>query len=277
MVRLAVTCVMQSQALQKCSMSSVYRTLLLSSQTGLEIGVGGQAYMVPYAGEATFVPGWQGLVDLVSRSGRATVWTGAVFVGDEFEWQLGDSPFVRHRPGGENDESKLTHVYAIGRVNGSQYPVIEVWTIARILKHRDAFNKVGKRHYSFVNLEMYARKVALLQVLKYMPKSIEMQRAVDAEHAAMTGNQSAVMEGTFVDLGIDPDAVAQTSNERDAPPAMTPEAFEGKRAEWTKLITERKKTASEIINMVSTKHALSEDQQAEIRKIEADSLNSAAE
>lgn len=276
MVRLAMTCVMQSPALQRCSMPSVYRTLLLSSQTGLEIGVGGQAYMVPYGGEATFVPGWQGLVDLVSRSGRATVWTGAVFKGDDFDWQLGDSPFVRHRPAGENSEDKLTHVYAIGRVNGSQYPVIEVWSIERIIKHRDAFNKVGKKHYSFTNLEMYARKVALLQVLKYMPKSIEMQRAVDAEHAATSGNQSAVVDGSFVDLGIDPDAATTQTTERTEPPAMTPEAFDGKRAEWAKLITDRKKTASEIINMVSTKHTLTEEQQAEIRKIEADSLNQGA-
>lgn len=270
MIRLAVTCVMQNAALQNVSMASVYRTLLLSSQTGLEIGVGGQAYMVPYGGEATFVPGWQGLVDLVSRSGRATVWTGAVFEGDAFDWQLGDSPFVRHRPGGENDEEKLTHVYAIGRVKGAEYPVIEVWTNARIIKHRDKFNKVGKRHYSFGNLEMYARKVALLQVLKYMPKSIEMQRAVDAEHTAATGQQNAVVEGSYVNLGMDADAIKPEDTKTTEFPSLTEEAFATKLPEWTKLITNTKKTATQLIDMVGMKFTLTDEQKAAIRKIEAD-------
>jgi recombination protein RecT len=81
------------------------------------------------------VPGWQGLVDLVSRAGRATVWTGAVYQGDEFDWALGDRPFVKHRPAGGGDSWKdITHVYAVGRVNGSEYPVIEVWTMDRVMR-----------------------------------------------------------------------------------------------------------------------------------------------
>jgi recombination protein RecT len=270
MIRLAVTCVMQNKALQDCSMPSIYRSLLLSSQTGLEVGVGGQAYLVPYKGEATFVPGWQGLVDLVSRSGRATVWTGAVFEGDEFDWQLGDQQYVRHRPGGENEESKLTHVYAIGRVNGSQYPVIEVWTKERVTKHRDKFNKVGARHYSFTNFEMYARKVALLQVLKYMPKSIELQKAIAADYNATPSAQSQIVDGAFT--VIDPDAATIGDAQDTAPEkaTMPDEEFSREFPKWQKLIQTRNKTATQIITMVASKSSLTDQQTAAIRKVEAD-------
>jgi len=217
MVRLALTAFSQSRQLQACDPKSIFAAVVLSSQMGLEIGVGGQAYIVPYKGTATFVPGWQGIVDLVSRTGRATVWTGAVFQGDEFDYALGDRPFVKHRPGGEDDPSKLTHVYAIGRVNGSEWPVIEVWPIKRIERHFKKYNKVGEKHYAHGNWEMYARKIPLLQVCKYMPKSVELTAALAAEHAAESG-RGMTFDGEFVTLGDDPadDAVQQAGGQGEA-------------------------------------------------------------
>ncbi len=203
MVRLAMTSFSQNRQLQDCDLNSIFASVVIAAQLGLEIGVGGQGYLIPYKDRktnkyiATFVPGWRGLVDLVSRAGRATVWTGAVYEGDNFEWALGDNPFVRHQPEGDNDDwTQITHVYAVGRVNGSQYPVIEVWTMGRILRHLNKFNKVGDKHYALANgrqnLEMYARKVALLQVLKYMPQSIEVQKAMDVAGAVDSGKNFTI-------------------------------------------------------------------------------------
>lgn len=197
MMRLTLTAFSQNKKLRECDMGSIFAGVVIASQMGLEIGVQGQGFLVPYKGKAQFVPGWQGLVDLVNRSGRASVWTGAVFAGDEFDYALGDRPFVTHRPGGEDDPSMMTHVYAVGRVNGSEWPVIEVWPIKRVWKHRDKNNKVGSGHYSYENQEMYARKVPLLQVIKYMPKSIELSNALAAEHAFDQG-KGIVMEGEFI-------------------------------------------------------------------------------
>jgi recombination protein RecT len=197
MARLAVTAFSSTPKLQECDPKSIVAGIMTSATLGLEIGVDGQGFLVPYGKTCQFVPGWKGLVDLVSRSGRATVWTGAVFQGDEFDYALGDAPYIRHRPGEENDPDLITHVYAVGRVNGSNYPVIEVWTVGKIAKHRDKYNKVGSRHYSFRDWEMYARKIPLLQVLKYMPKSIELQNALAISNAADAGNH-AVIDGNFV-------------------------------------------------------------------------------
>lgn len=213
MARIAMTEFSKSPALQKCSVNSIFGSIITLSQLGLEPGVDGQAYLVPYGNTCTAIPGWKGYVDLVSRAGRATVWTGAVFDGDFFEYELGDSPFLKHRPGDENDESKLTHVYAIGRVKGAEFPVIEVWTIGKIIKHRDKYNKVGKKHYSFNNLEMYARKIPLMQVLKYMPKSVELQNAMEIDLAATEGRGTEYINGEFVTVETAPEGVDPETGE----------------------------------------------------------------
>jgi len=201
MLRLAVTCWSTTPKLRECTPMSILSSLIVASQVGLEVGIGGQGYLVPYKSTCTFVPGWQGLVGLLNNTGRATAWTGAVFEGDEFEFELGSAPRLRHIPGDNFGEpSKLTWVYACGKVNGSELPVIEAWPMTRVLKHRDKFNKVGPAHYSHGNLEMYARKVLLLQVLKYMPRSIELNNAIAAADAAESGRTSMVQDGVVLDV-----------------------------------------------------------------------------
>ncbi len=237
MTRLAVSAFARSKSLQQADPRSLVSAIMTASTLGLEIDVLGQGYLVPYNDRrnnrvlAQFIPGWKGLVDLVSRAGRATVWTGAVFQGDQFDYALGDSPFVRHRPGDEDDSSKLTHVYAIGRVNGSQYPVIEVWTIEKIRRHRDKFNKVGGNHYSYEHWEMYARKIPLLQVLKYMPSSVELSNAITLDAAHESGKH-ATLDGQFVSIEEDgddkgeapqkPEPEKPTVSARSKPAAVAP-------------------------------------------------------
>lgn len=194
LARIALTCFRKTPKLGQCDPRSVFAAVIMAAQLGLEPGLSGHAYLIPYGKECQFVPGWKGLVDLSSRAGRSSVWTGAVYAGDEFSYALGDSPFVTHKPLGNEYSANLTHVYAVGRVNGSSWPVIEVWPIAKVIAHRNRYNKVGSSHYSFAHLEMYARKVVLLQVLKYMPTSAELQTAIALDHAATTGAQKVSVD-----------------------------------------------------------------------------------
>lgn len=277
MVRLAMTSFSQSSGLQKCDMHSIFASVVIAAQLGLEIGVGGQGYLIPYKGKATFVPGWQGLVDLVSRAGRATVWTGAVYQGDRFDWALGDNPFIKHQPEGDADDWRnITHVYAVGRVNGSQYPVIEVWTMDRIVRHLNKYNKVGGDHYALKNsgqnMEMYARKVVLLQVLKYMPKSVEVQRAIDVANVADTG-KNFTFDGEVVVVNDDDqgDQSAQadgnkteTKAENKTLPACSDEEFNKKKGGWRKTILENLNTPDELIATIETRVLLSESQKLTI-------------
>lgn len=201
MARIALTSFRLNPTLNKCDPRSILAAVITASQFGWEIGV--HAYLVPYRNERTgsyecqLVPAWHGLVELASRSGRASVWTGVVYEGDDFNYGLGDSPFIHHKPYGidENPE-KMTHAYAVGRTTGAQYPVIEVWHVDKIKKHRDRYNRQRppEKHYSFQHFEMYARKVVLLQVMKYMPKSVELQTAIELEYENENPKQVDVID-----------------------------------------------------------------------------------
>ena len=205
--RIAITEMGRNPKLFECEKTSVLASIVMAAQLGLEPGINGQCYLVPYKGVCQLIPGWQGFVDLISRAGRASVWTGAVRDGDQFSYALGSNPLLEHVPG-DDDEGNFTHVYAVGWVKGAQWPVIEVWSRAKVLKHLKAYNKVGNMHYALQNennLEMYGRKVALLQVMKYMPKSVELSQAQTLEYRGSEGLQKltfsteGVTEAEYVD------------------------------------------------------------------------------
>ena len=213
MARIALTAFRRTPKLANCDPRSVFAAVIQAAQLGLEPDTMGRAYLIPYGNECQFVPGWKGLVDLVNRSGQGTCWTGAVYEGDEFDYALGDSPFIKHKPGEAGEV--LTHVYAVGRTKGAEWPIIEVWPVAKCLKHRDRYNKVGKRHYSYENEEMYCRKVALLQVVKYMPASAELVAAIALNDAAEIGNQGLTVkdaiDGTWAPAAEAAEKVAEST------------------------------------------------------------------
>ena len=235
MCRLAVTAFSTTPALRECTPQSILASIIVAAQLGLEPGVTGQAYLVPYKKTCTLIPGWQGLVGLLNNTGRATAWTGSVFDGDEWDFELGSQPKCKHRPGKNyGDSDKLIWVYACGKVNGSEQPVIEAWPISRVLKHRDRYNKVGAKHYSYNNIEMYARKVVLLQVLKYMPRSVELNGAILATEAAEMGRTTHVDQGAGLsrDEGII-EVDAETDDKFDTRKADPPKATENAGATQT--------------------------------------------
>jgi recombination protein RecT len=203
MARIALTCYRSTPELAKCEPASVFAAVIQAAQLGLEPGLNGRAYLIPHGKTCTFIPGWKGLVELAQRAGRCSVWTGVIYEGQKFQYQQGDAPalLINEIPK-EDDPKKIGYAYAVGRVKGSDWPVIELWAAPRITKHRDRYNKVGKKHYSYENWEMYCRKVVLLQVLKYLPSTPELEAAIILNDAAEMNAQHLTIqdaiEGTFV-------------------------------------------------------------------------------
>lgn len=204
MARIALTAMRQNPKLFQCTRDSFLGSLLTASTLGLEPGVLGRSYLVPYFDHkqkvsiCQFIPGWRGMMDLVNRAGQATAWTHAVYDGDEFDYGYGDRPFVHHKDGPwKGEENALMFVYAVGRLKEMEFPNLEVWPVGKIWKHRDRFNKVGDQHYSYKHPEMYARKIPLLQVIKYLPASVEMATASALDLAASEGKQRLTLEGSI--------------------------------------------------------------------------------
>ena len=141
----------------------------------------------------------------------------------------------------------------------------------KIRKHRDKYNKVGGDHYSYRDWEMYARKVPLLQVLKYMPQSIELSNAIAASNAAEAGHG----------VTIDGFGVIVEGNEGDEPPpgnagqdqkqTYSQADFDKNLPEWQKLIAEGKKTPDQIITTLTRKAPLTEAQISTIKNSPTDS------
>lgn len=187
--RMALTAFKTNPKLAECDIQTILGSVLVLAQMGLEIGINGQAFLVPYNTKKGMVcqpiVGWKGYNELMHRAGRAYVKTGAVYEGDVFEYSL-HTGIKKHEAGDENGvhPDKIKFFYAEGYLRDFDKPVVvEVWTIKRLLVHRDKFNKVGIAHYSYENLEPYGRKVLFLQAVKYLPLSVEIQQAIRLEES----------------------------------------------------------------------------------------------
>lgn len=219
-MRVALTEYRRNPDLQTCNPYSVLAASMVATGLGLEVGPGGRAYLIPYKEECTFVPGWKGLVELANRSGRSSVWTGVIYEDQRFEYQQGDQPFLRiTEDADDTDPDRIAYTYAVGRITGAEWPVIERWSVRRVRIHFDRFNKVGAKHYAHKNWEMYARKVPLLQILKYMPYSPELEAAqileVRAEHGRGLTLETAAdaLDGVFERI---PDEPVKTETSKTA-------------------------------------------------------------
>ncbi len=264
MARLALTSFSTSEKLQQCDPHSIAASIMTAGQLGLEPGVNGQGYLVPYGKTCTFVPGWKGLVDLVSRSGRGTVYTGVIFKDQQYTYTDGARrDLIIHNQTELDEPDDITHAYAIGWVKDSSMPIIELWTVAKIKKHRDKYNKVGKMHYSFRDWEMYCRKVPLLQVLKYMPCSVELANAIAVNHAAEAGHTVEIVDGVILDTS-DQFGHNAKNIDGDQLPECTPEKFAELTKEWEPLLRGKKKKAAQALSAIKTKYILTPEQEMQI-------------
>lgn len=209
MARIALTCYRMTPKLAECEPLSVFAAVIQAAQLGLEPGLNGRAYLIPYGTQCQFVPGWKGLVELANRSGRASIQTGVIYKDQKYEFVDGSTRTLKILNETEcEDAADITHAYAVGRIKGMEdWPYLEVWRVGKIERHRDRYNKVGKRHYSFENWEMYARKVTLLQVLKYLPSTPELEAAIILNDSAEVGQQNLsvrdAIDGTFAHVPDD--------------------------------------------------------------------------
>lgn len=265
MARLALTAFSSNAALQECTPKSIAASIMTAGQLGLEPGVNGAGFLIPYGKTCTFVPGWKGLVDLVSRSGRGTVYTGVIFNDQRYTYVDGAKrDLVIHNQTELDAPEDITHAYAIGLVKDAVMPIIELWSVGKIKKHRDKYNKVGSKHYSFRDWEMYCRKVPLMQVLKYMPASIELANAIDISNASDMGHGATIENGVVIDTDT-----GEVTTSDSGPPPYDAELFSKNLPAWTNLITSGKKTAADIIKTVSSKGALTDEQKAAINAVKA--------
>jgi recombination protein RecT len=182
MLRVALTEFRKNPGLKKCQPVSVFKCFIEAAQLGLEPGVQGQGYLIPFKEECTFIPGYRGLIQLARRSDEISVIDAqAVFEGDLFECSLGTEPKLSHTPKWQSDIA--THYYAVCilKDGGKQFVVMSREQVER---HRDQYSKQWKASGKGPWLESFdemAKKTLIRRLCKMIPQSVELADALQYE------------------------------------------------------------------------------------------------
>lgn len=184
--RLAVTAIRMNVDLQQCTPMSVLGSLMTAAQLGLEVNTPlGHSYLIPYKRECTLIIGYQGYMALARRSGMvASIMAHAVYEGDEFSFQLGLSPDIKHLPTAEDREStsKIRYVYAYARFKGGFDPVFVVLSRNKVEQYRRRSPYADKGPW-IKDYEAMALKTAIRRLKTWLPLSAQMAEAFDRDGA----------------------------------------------------------------------------------------------
>lgn len=187
MVRIATSAIRKNPDLAECSALSLGGAVLMASTLGLEVNTPtGEAYLIPRTEkgvmEATLQVGYQGWLQLWWQHPRAEALDAvAVYPGDEFSWQRGTDPRIRHieHPELREEGAEPTHYYATATLIGSSRLAFEVLTAEQVRTIRGG--KVGPQGKIADPQRWMERKVPLRQLLKRMPKSATAALAVNSD------------------------------------------------------------------------------------------------
>lgn len=159
----------------------------------------GQCYIIPYGSKAQFQVGYLGLLQLCQRSGQfkkilaAPVHEGEYISGDEF-----DEDYVFDKKLRKSDKI-VGYMAKFELLNG--FTKVAYWDVDRVKAHATKFSQAYRSGYTSPwksDFDAMAQKTVLKSILKYAPKSIEMQNAVTFDQAVVNVNSSDIQ-----DLDID--------------------------------------------------------------------------
>jgi recombination protein RecT len=200
MLRVALSAISRDKNLLACTEQSLMRSVMAASVLGLEIGVLGEAYLIPFKTEATMIPGYQGLIKLAIQSKAvAAVNVGAVYPGDDFDYGLGSEPFVRHKPSLKAKvPGTLIAAYCVVKlVTGEFQATIMGKEEVDAIRAR---SRSGGNGPWVTDYEQMAIKTAIRRALKYVPKTPQLSRALEVEDRTETGASVQEIGDVFPEL-----------------------------------------------------------------------------
>lgn len=185
LMRLAMTTIRTTPALKEADVSSLLGAVMQAAQLGLEPGLMGHCYLLPFKNnkkgitEVQFIIGYKGMIDLARRSGHIqSIYAHAVYENDEFEYELGLEPKLQHKPSMEANKGEFVGAYAVARFKDGGYQ-FEFMSKAEIEK-RKGRSKAANSNYSpwATDYEEMAKKTVVRHMWKYLPISVELQQQV---------------------------------------------------------------------------------------------------
>ena len=184
--RIVLTTVRTTPKLLQCTPQSVLGATMLAAQHGLEPGPLGLAYIIPrYSNktkslEAQFQIGYRGYLELARRSGQvAMIDAEVVYEHDEFEFEKGLAPKLRHVPRQQGDRGAAVAVWAAATfVNGGS--AFKVLSVEDVEKYRKRSQTPDNGPWK-TDWEPMAMKTALRRLSTFLPLSAEAQMVALAD------------------------------------------------------------------------------------------------
>jgi recombination protein RecT len=187
-MRMAANCLMKNPDLKSCNPASFALAVMNCAEMGLAPTLG-EAALVPYKGIVQAMPMYQGILKLARMSGQVgMIFAECVYEGDDFAYEMGLNPTLKHVPSPKRtDKSKVIWTYAVAKLKdgNTQFVVMSEEEIDKVRKSSPASGSKMSPWNTWPD-EM-RKKTAIKRLAKMLPKSTEMQRAIDIDNAIVAG------------------------------------------------------------------------------------------
>ena len=165
--------------------ASLLGALMQAAQLGLEPGMMGHCYLIPYGNQVQFQLGYRGMIELARRSGSVrTIYANEVCENDDFEMSFGVAGKLYHQPAYKTPRGEVVGYYAFADLGDDAYQYVFM-THSEVDRIRKTYSKASNSPWKTEFDEM-AKKTVLRRLFKVLPVSIETQRGdvVDVGRAA---------------------------------------------------------------------------------------------
>ena len=221
MARIALTAFRQTPALAKCDPRSIFAAVIQSSQMGLEVGLMGEAHLVPFGDQCQLIPGYTGLMKLARQSGQVVdIYAHEVRENDTFDVVLGLDRSLVHQPlkkfgfpASDEDRGEVVGFYAVAKFkDGSNtFTAMSVHDVAKIRDGSRGYQAAKKyRKESIWDTEFVSMgiKTVIRRLCKFLPKSPELAMAIAMDSASEAGKSQgldlqSVIDGEYTPAVID--------------------------------------------------------------------------
>lgn len=193
LLSVTMTEIRKTPALRDCTQESLFGALVQAAQLGLEPGSAlGHCYLIPYNNrklgivECQFQLGYKGMIDLARRSGQIIKLSShCVFEKDTFSISYGLEESMEHIPLLNGDPGAVVGAYAVAHLAGGgvQWVFLPRHKLDAI---RDGSKASGSGPWKTHHEEM-CQKTAARSLYKWLPISIEAQRAAGLDSMADAG------------------------------------------------------------------------------------------
>ncbi len=208
MLRCLYTECQKTPKLLDCTPKSLFGGVIQVAQLGLELGGPmGQAYLLPFKGEATLCIGYKGFITLAFRAGVMNFTPRVVREGDTCQIEYGTRQELRHVPAPTADGAVIGY-YAVVKTptGGTDF---EYLTVAQAQAHkaRYALSKNGGPWVT--NFDEMAQKTAIRKLAKRVPLSTEWVAAASLDEMADEGVPQQLSAAVVVGEGAEPPSLRE--------------------------------------------------------------------